>query len=110
MIGTAWRGGYKKNEYSNPKKGSYGLKVSVTDRDKYFKRDWDNIVLEIEGKNKEFKVNINKDSFWGPMCRELIHKEIKQWFLEDDIAPWERGKPPKIKLEVVGSNRLRASL
>lgn len=110
MIVTAWRGGYTKKEADNPEKGGYGLKIPIIDRDQYFRREWDTIVLAIEGKNKEFEVNIDKNSFWGPKCRELIHKNIKQWFLEDGIAPWEKGKPPRIKLEVVSNNRFKASL
>lgn len=110
MITTAWRGAYKKNEVGDPNKGCYGLKVPIDDREKYFEKDWDYIVLELEGNVQEFKVNINKSSFWGPSCRELIHKSIKQWFLKNNISPWERGKPPRIRLEKINNNRFKALL
>ncbi len=55
-------------------------------------------------------MNINKSSFWGPSCRELIHKNIKQWFLKNNISPWERGKPPRIRLEKINNNRFKALL
>ena len=77
----------EKNEVGDPTKSCYGFKVPINDRDKYYKKDWDYVVLELEEDEREFKVNINKRSFWGPNYRELIHKNIKHWFLKNNIAP-----------------------
>jgi hypothetical protein len=110
MIVTAYRCGYKKDECENPEKGSYGFKISISDRDRNFQREWGYILLKLSGENNAFKVNINKNSFWSVSCRELVHKNIKELFLKNKIIPWEKGKPPKIQLKGIENNSFKASI
>jgi len=71
MIVTGWNNG------DHQKSGAgYGVKLNADDRDRFFKRDWRIIVLEMEGSPDSIKVNIEKPSFWGTTCRELINVEI----------------------------------
>lgn len=100
MIVTAWNNG----KYHESGAG-YGFKVSVKDRDRFFRRHWDTVLLELEGKETAIEVNINKRSFWGPRCRELISREIGRWLRENGYAPWPKGKPPKFLLEPLAGNR-----
>lgn len=93
MIVTAWNNG------KHHKSGAgYGLKLSVADRDKHFRREWKSVFILLEGQDKPIKVNIAKPSFWSPACRELINVEIGRWLIKNGLAPWPKGKPPKLVL------------
>lgn len=94
MIVTGYRCGFQKGKSGDPLKGSYGFKVSKDDRDTLFKKEWDYIILRLEGEKIDFKVKVKKKSFWDS-CTELIHNNIKLWFLKKKIIPWERNNPLK---------------
>lgn len=100
MIVTAWNNG------SQHASGvGYGLKISIPDRDRYFKREWKLILLEIEGRTSAIKINVDKASFWNETCRELISTEIGKWLLQIGIAPWSKGNPPKLIMEHIKENQ-----
>ncbi|MGA0594101.1 hypothetical protein [Enterovirga sp. CN4-39] len=42
-------------------------------------------------------VNIDKASFWGGRCRELISAEIGRWLMGAGKAPWPMRKPPTVR-------------
>ena len=73
----------------NPSGAGYGIKIKQTDRDKYFNRDWMNVILELEDEKISILVNINKSSFWSN-CRELIKKEIGIWLIRHEKGTWEK--------------------
>lgn len=100
MVVTAWNNGSH-----HPSGSGYGLKISSSDRDRYFKREWDHVIFELEGRHSTVKVNVSKKSFWGKSCRELISAEIGKWLWQEGFAFWKKGEPPKLKLEPVGDNR-----
>jgi hypothetical protein len=100
MIATAWNNG---NHY--PSGAGYGLKLQVQDRDRYFLRSWKSVWLELEGYSQVVEVNVDKPSFWGPDCRELISKHIGIWLIENNLAPWPKRKPPKLVLNHIAENR-----
>ena len=104
MIVTAWNNG---KHYMNG--AGYGLKIAIEDRDKYFHRNWVSVSVQIEGTSKKVEVNINKKSFWGKICRELISKEVGLWLRQAKLATWPKGNPPQlILLSLQGSHfRLR---
>ncbi|MBA4383443.1 MAG: hypothetical protein C0410_01780 [Anaerolinea sp.] len=99
MIVTAWNNG--KHHRSG---AGYGLKITIPDRDKYFKREWQYVIIRYSDSNQEAKVNIEKQSFWGDACRELINIDIGKWFLQKSIAPWLKGSLPKLRLEPISDN------
>ena len=94
MIVTAWNNGQHHTSGAG-----YGLKLSVADRDEHFRRDWESIFVLLEDQPHPVDINIAKPSFWGPVCRELIHVEIGRWLIKHGLAPWPKGKPPKVVLE-----------
>ena len=99
MIVTAWNNG------SHHESGAgYGLKILVSDRDEFFDRNWKFILLELENSPKRVKINIDKPSFWGANCRELISKEIGLYLKAINLAPWPKGNPPKLLLNHVSGN------
>jgi hypothetical protein len=100
MIVTAWNNG----SYTTSGAG-YGVKLDASDRDRFFKREWKTIELELEGSSVVVPVNISKDSFWNTSCRELISAEIGRWLIRNNLAPWAKGSPPKLTLEHKSNNR-----
>jgi hypothetical protein len=102
MIVTAWNNG-KKLESG----GGYGLKLSVEDRDTYFSKDWDFVEINLPEDVVPVSVNINKESFWGSTCRELIHRKIGIWLRENKLAPWPKNFPPKFRLSKVTGNKFK---
>jgi hypothetical protein len=100
MIVTAWN-----NSSHHPSGAGYGLKVSVSDRDRYFKREWKYITLELEGWDSATKINVDKASFWNETCRELINAEIGRWLIQTGLAPWSKGNPPKLIMEHIKENQ-----
>ncbi len=82
MIVTAWGNGQH-----NPSGAGYGIKIAPSDRDRFFDKEWDFVLVEIEESGVTAKVNIGKPSFWGSGCRELIHQAIGKWFLAVTLAP-----------------------
>lgn len=100
MIVTAWSNGSQ-----HASGAGYGLKISIPDRDRYFKREWKFILLELEGWDSAIKINVDKASFWNETCRELICAEIGKWFIQTSLAPWRKGNPPKLIMEYIADNR-----
>ncbi len=99
MIWTAWNnGGHHRSG------AGYGFKVTVHDRNRYFDRSWKYIKLDLpSGSGSDtIMVNVDKPSFWDKTCRELISKEIGQWLIKHQLAPWVKRKPPKFRVSVVG--------
>jgi hypothetical protein len=104
MIVKAWNNG----AYSSSGAG-YGLKITVVDRDRYFHTDWEDVILELEEYPHLVEVNVKKESFWGPVCRELISKDIGVWMRENGLAPWPKGRPPKLEMQPIGGRRFKIS-
>lgn len=100
MFVTAWNNGSRHSSG-----GGYGLKVSVSDRDRYFKREWKYIILELEGRTSAIKINVDKASFWNGTCGELISAEIGRWLRKTGLAPWTKGNPPKLVMEHIKNNQ-----
>ena len=102
MIWTAWNNG----EHFSSGAG-YGFKISIADRDAHFDRSWNTVTLELSTESGTLSVeaNVDKASFWGPKCRELINKEIGRWLIERGHAPWEKGKPPRFEVVAAGHRR-----
>jgi hypothetical protein len=78
------------NGAHHPTGGGYGLKVPPIDRDRYFIRSWGTVRLIGFG-DEPIEVNIDKDSFWDPTCRELISADLGRWMIAQRIAPWPDG-------------------
>lgn len=97
MKVTAWNNGSHRESGAG-----YGLKVSVRDRDTYFDPGAKSVTVRLPN-GREIAVDTAKASFWSGTCRELIHKDIGQWLIEDGYAPWPKGSPPKFDLSRVSN-------
>jgi len=105
MIVTAWKNG--KDHISGAGGPSYGIKMSIEDRDRYFKRAWGTVFVQLAGSQLVADANVDKDSLWVGSCRELISKDFGIWLRREGLAPWKSGQPPKLQLTPVGERRFR---
>jgi hypothetical protein len=104
MIVIGWNNGSPNNRTG----AGYGLKIDAEDRNRFFRQNWKNILLSLEGEMDEVAANVNKKSFWNPECGELISKRVGLWLIKHSKAPWPKGCPPKIRLEPTSENRFKA--
>ena len=97
--------GWNNGSPNNTTGAGYGVRISsFSDRDKYFKRDWDKVLIELEG-NGEIEVNISQ-SFWSGCC-ELRSAKIGSWMIKNNLAPWPKGIPPHLELQPLGGRRFK---
>jgi hypothetical protein len=93
--------GWQSGKPSKTTGGGYGLRVRRGDRDKYFKRNWSEVLVQFD--SVVIAVHIS-ESFWRN-CIELRNLKIGQWMMDHGLAPWPKGSPPKFELEYVGERR-----
>jgi hypothetical protein len=99
MRATAWSNG------SPSRSGAgYGLKINPQDRDRFFDRDWVNVVVELPS---EGATSISLSSSFWRRCSELRSAAVGRWLLRAGLAPWPRGEPPNFTLMPVGGNRFK---
>ena len=100
MIVSGWNNGSPDNRTG----AGYGIRLSKEDRDRYFRREWSSVEIELEnGEVVEVRLS---NSFWKG-CVELRSSKIGRWMLEKGYAPWSKGNPPKFKLTPVGERKFK---
>ena len=104
MTWTGWNNGNKCLTGAG-----YGFKIDAAERDRYFKPEWQCVTVELPtpSGNIAVEVGIDKESFWGRRCRELINKDIGRWMFDQGYAPWPKGKPPKFDVDRSGERAFR---
>ena len=80
---SAWYGGQRLSSGAG-----YGLRISRIDRDRFFRTEWSDVTLNLQGSAESLKVNIST-SFWR-RCSELRSKEIGHWFLAYPVNAHDR--------------------
>lgn len=93
MRGRGWSNGSP-----SPSGAGYGIAISTSDRDRHFSRDLRTVTLMLEN-GPTVTVSLS-DSFWRK-CSEFRSAEIGRWLIGRGLAPWPKGKPPRLELEVV---------
>ncbi len=97
---SAWR-----NSTSHSDGNGYGFRIPFETRNRLFEREWDYVELYLEGENDFFLANIKKKTFWNKGCGEIISKRIGKWIMKQGYDKWERGNPPKFKIENKGQRK-----
>ncbi|MGL4982461.1 MAG: hypothetical protein ACRC4W_06390 [Treponemataceae bacterium] len=91
-------------------KSSYAFVIPKKERDKNFKKDWQDVMLLLPEKDNERKIIIKiTPSFWKD-CHKIKGREVKAWLTENNFIDWPRRKPYKFNLELVSDNIFRLSL
>jgi hypothetical protein len=102
MIVTGWNDGSPNNTTG----AGYGIRISRSDRDRHFEQHWRSVMIEFEGQATT-QANLTP-SFWR-RCTELRGREIGRFLLDHGLAPWPKGRPPKLRLEPTEPRRFRLS-
>ena len=105
FIAVAWNNGQH-----NASGDGYGLKISASDRDTYFRREWRVVTLRLKGREHLAIVNIEKESFWNDTCRELISKQIGGWLIENGCAPWPPRNPPNVRIKSIAEGEFECEV
>ena len=79
----------------------------MADRDLYFDKDWNEIVVDLAGYGPA-TIPLSP-SFWR-RCSEVRSAEIGQWLIDAEVAPWRKGNPPGIVVAHVDGNRFTAKV
>ncbi|HMN61103.1 MAG TPA: hypothetical protein PJ988_12100 [Anaerolinea sp.] len=104
MIVIAWNNG------AHSRTGiGYGFRVNHDDRAQFFKPEWDEILLEIDGEAEPVKVALDKEAFWSEKGQDLVSVELGKWLRKNGLAPWPRQSPPVFVLDPVQDNRFKVS-
>jgi hypothetical protein len=94
MVATGWKG------------GTYGVRVGRENAARYFNRCWTDIQVLINGRYHEFALT---STFWTS-CPEFRGEAIREWFLQEKIAPWPYRQTPKLIFAPLGGSRFSLSL
>ena len=85
----------------------YGLRFTKADRDRYFDRAWEDVVLDFAGAPSA-TVHLTP-SFWQSQC-ELRSVVVGRWLLDIEAAPWARSEAPRIIVTLIDDNRFSVRL
>jgi len=88
----------------------YGIKISLEDREQFFKSSWQSVVLHLSGYDRSVEVNVAKASFWNRACGELIKKDIGIWLQQNHRDCWPYRQPHEVRLIVVGEREFKIEL
>ena len=71
MIVTRWNNGWGNTSVT------FGFRINRNDRDRHFNRDWNNVILILDGIRFTFNLS---EIFWED-CPEIRGSEIGQYFI-----------------------------
>jgi hypothetical protein len=99
MMATGWKNGRRDSPHVE-----YGLKLEASDRDRYFRREWRAVRIDLP--DGSFAKANTMGEFWGK-CAELRSTDLGRWMFGHGYAPWKQRQPPRFKLEHLEGNRFR---
>jgi hypothetical protein len=85
---------------------AYGLRVLLDDRNRYFKRMWREVEIEIDGIVHRFEIGA---AFWSSrsVIRDDDKGSLKRWLVHHRSLAWARYEPTSVTLEPVVDERFR---
>jgi len=102
MMVTGWSNG-RPNLATG---AGYGVRIDRQDRDTRFRRNWTSVCLQLEA-GQTVWVTLSP-AFWRG-CSEVRSARIGRWMLENGMAPWPKGRPPRLRLEPTGEAEFQPS-
>lgn len=88
--------------------GGLGVRIRHEDRDQYLDSSQDHVKVELSGTDEITTVRLS-DSFWRG-CSELRSAAIGRWLLSNGLAPWAKGAPPVLELEMLDDGSFRLEM
>ena len=98
--------GWKSGKFATRQAVAIGVRVGRENVQRFFDKDWDVVLIEIEGDTIPVKIT---KTFWTT-CPELRSPAIRAWMKKKDLVPWPEGKPPEMSLTPLDGNRFRLTL
>ena len=105
FIAKTWNNGHR-----HASGAGYGIKITMQDREQFFNRSWQSVMLHLNDYSIPIEVNVAKASFWNKTCGELIKKDIGIWLIQNDCALGTLGWPFEIKMTVIGVRRFKIEI
>lgn len=102
MNAVGWKNG-KFNRFGI----GFGIKIDKKDRDQYFNKTWDCVVVYLEN-NQQIIVSLSP-SFWSN-CTELRSCEFGKYMISKGLAPWPDRNPPIFELKSFGDKKFKLSI
>jgi hypothetical protein len=85
----------------------YGIRISISDRDRSFDPDWATIDVDL-GALGRVTVSLS-DSFWRT-CSELRSADIGRWLIGQGLVPWPKSAPPSLELTHLSDNTFKLTV
>ena len=82
MLVSCWKG------------GTYGIRITKDDRNRFFQRQWTTVTVTAGSNTSTHKI---EGTFWTT-CPELRGGAIKDYVLAQGHSSWKTGNPPKLTL------------
>ena len=102
FIAKTWNNGNH-----HPTGAGYGFKIRFEDRAQSFNRNWQIVILYLDGYERPIEVNVAKASFWNRNCGELISQDIGIWLQRNNRNRWPNRQPHEVRFTVVGEGVFR---
>lgn len=86
--------------------GTFGIRVGVRNRDRFFSPSWGQIEVELDGEPHTFTLT---PGFWRscPEFRDSGARAIRNWLQRHHTLSWPAGEPPRFQLLPLGGRRFR---
>jgi hypothetical protein len=96
MEATAW----------SSSKGTFGIRIGIGNRDRYFKRSWTEVEIEMDGISHSVALT---RGFWNkcPEFRDSGTTLLRDWLQRHRRLKWPTGHPPRFQLFPLGGPRFR---
>lgn len=88
----------------------YGLRITFQDREQFFDRNWQRVILHLDGYSSPIEVNVAKESFWNRDCGELIKNDIGIWLQLNNCERWPFGQPHEVRMTKAGHREFKVEL
>ena len=105
FITKTWNNGHR-----HASGAGYGIKITMQDREQFFNRSWQTVILHLSGNTSPIEVNVDKPSFWNRTCGELIKKDIGSWLLRNNCEVGTPGWPFEVRMIVIGDRGFKVEL
>ena len=103
MIVSAW----KSQCAGSARSTTYGLRVGCENRDRYFKKSWTMVTIELaSGSVLDLPLHFG---FWRA-CPEVKGPGFREWFAAQGLLTWPNGQPPTYDLTPTGPARFKVSV
>jgi hypothetical protein len=83
----------------------YGLRVDASFAPNVFQQNWTHIVLYFRGQQGALTINLSRSAVSG-RCKELRHKGIGLWLINNGNSQWISRNPPRFTLTQRGASNV----